>query len=224
MAEGPTSCRVLGPTLWRKQTCSKLFESLFRSRGGGLVGLSSWVHSHPPSCQGSPKHIAWVCPPVTVSEQLVGRSRTQTRLVCDCRTAAPDRPPLAASRQSGLAVPDRSCLGKWFMVGDWGTPGWSIQLLGRVAVGNSDSSDGTCVFSHVASPETHRCRWRIWPPDLLLSGSELGEAIRGGSGRKILAALFLTGITLVALEDVINLDKSAIMLVARGASRCPAGS
>ncbi|CAK9016597.1 unnamed protein product [Durusdinium trenchii] len=31
--------------------------------------------------------------------------------------------------------------------------------------------------------------------------------------RKILAALFLTGITLVALEDVINLDKSAIMLV-----------
>ena len=32
-------------------------------------------------------------------------------------------------------------------------------------------------------------------------------------GRKILAALFLTGITLVALEDVIRLDKSAIMLV-----------
>lgn len=31
--------------------------------------------------------------------------------------------------------------------------------------------------------------------------------------RKILAALFLTGITLVALEDVIRLDKSAIMLV-----------
>lgn len=34
-----------------------------------------------------------------------------------------------------------------------------------------------------------------------------------GPCRKILAALFLTGITLVALEDVIRLDKSAIMLV-----------
>ncbi|CAJ1439976.1 unnamed protein product [Effrenium voratum] len=32
-------------------------------------------------------------------------------------------------------------------------------------------------------------------------------------GRKILAAVFLTGISLVALEDVIRLDKSAIMLV-----------
>ncbi|CAE7210868.1 nhaD, partial [Symbiodinium pilosum] len=31
--------------------------------------------------------------------------------------------------------------------------------------------------------------------------------------RKILTALFLTGITLVALEDVIRLDKAAIMLV-----------
>lgn len=37
--------------------------------------------------------------------------------------------------------------------------------------------------------------------------------ISAGHCRKILAALFLTGITLVALEDVIRLDKSAIMLV-----------
>ena len=31
--------------------------------------------------------------------------------------------------------------------------------------------------------------------------------------RNILAILFLTGITLVALEDVVKLDKAAIMLV-----------
>jgi len=43
-----------------------------------------------------------------------------------------------------------------------------------------------------------------WPTNFLEEAS---------THRSVLAALFLTGITLVALEDVIRLDKSAIMLV-----------
>ena len=43
-----------------------------------------------------------------------------------------------------------------------------------------------------------------WPTNLLEDAA---------THRAVLAALFITGITLVALEDVLRLDKSAIMLL-----------
>lgn len=49
-----------------------------------------------------------------------------------------------------------------------------------------------------------RCAFLGWPSRVIED-----EAMH----RNILASLFLTGITLVALEDVVKLDKAAIMLV-----------